>query len=239
MSTITADRRAAERSAAVRLRGSTDDVELRRAPTRRRAARATTVASILFLLLVPGVSPSAQGGPTGQRGEVVFSAQSPSQPPPWQGRHLFLPQFHPAAGQTLVAARIAVIGRVTGSVQMENSGSAPRPDVMWMLATGFSVQPPIDVPPLRLEAGDRGTADLGPNGSGRNSFRTTVDESARTSLVVTDPRVLASVFTGSGTCTFVHAAGDLSHIQPGSTLAAVLVNNSSVTITVTYVYTTP
>ncbi|MBK7876700.1 MAG: choice-of-anchor E domain-containing protein [Planctomycetes bacterium] len=180
-----------------------------------------------------------------------FGPVTPTWPPPGQPQSNFVmrvPKFNPAPGQTLIAAEVTASGSVSGSVQAENQSNLSPCNLAWTLGSVFEIdtpipgQPAISVPesidgndPLAVfdgaldYDGPSGEQHLNLNGASSNS------------ILITDPAVLASVFTGTGDLEFPHRAVDTSgHLGCGN-LSVIFENTSQVGISVRYIYcsTTP
>lgn len=195
-------------------------------------------ACAVATLLQPLAAEPFMTGAT-QQSTVVTAHFEPS-PPPWLGLDITVPKFDPAPGQTLISAQIVAIGRLTGNVMIENLGSSTCPDVTWTLASVFDVQLPVAAPDLQFTVSASRSTSLAPfDGTadfhGRDSVNSHLELMASDSVTVTDPTQLA-LLTGAGTIRFIHSAIDNSSWSGADNAEAIIINDSSLNLVVTYVY---
>jgi len=165
------------------------------------------------------------------------------QDPPWNNVPLAVPQFDPVTGQTLIRADITVRGGISGSVQAENLSTTGACVIHWCLGSSLHVDVPVSgVPPFMLNPSNCNTQTLLP-------FDGTVDyrgPSGFTQIIlpfftqsttsITDPGVLATVFTGNGNVTFNSSADDTSSHTGCGNLASLFLNHTEVDVTIVYTY---
>jgi hypothetical protein len=166
--------------------------------------------------------------------------------PPWSNVPLAVPQFDAVAGRTLVQTDISLIGSVSGEVQFENHSTTNPCTVSWCLGSSLHIQIPIPNPPP-LDAAPQvcgsdplamfdGTVDFrGPSG-----VTHIVPPTFQTATVtITDPAVLASVFTGSGEVAFTTSANDTSGHSGCANFTAIFINDTEIIVNVVYTYCSP
>jgi hypothetical protein len=166
--------------------------------------------------------------------------------PPWTNISVAVPQFNPVAGQTLVRADITARGGVSGLVEVENTSTAGGCVFQWCLGSSLEVDVPVpSAPPFMLTRQTCGADNLSVF-DGSIDFR---GSSGATHMIspsftdattaITDPAVLAAVFTGSGSVSFNTTAADTTTHMGCSNLSAVFVNNTEVDISIVYTYCSP
>jgi hypothetical protein len=210
-----------------------------------RSFAAIVALSLATLALQP--SADAQSCGAGTHASTVFlTSQFGPTSPPWSNVPLEVPQFDAVAGQSLIQADISLIGSVSGEVQFENLSSSQSCTINWCLGSALHVQIPMPSPP-RLDATPQACGsdplamfDGTLNYQGPSGVTHIVPPAFQTATVsITDPAVLASVFTGSGEVTFTTSATDVSGHSGCGSLAAIFVNHSAIIVSVVYTYCTP
>jgi hypothetical protein len=197
-----------------------------------------TITSISVCDLARG-----QGCPSGSSSATVtVSNQFGPQASPWS-HVLDVPQFDPSPGQVLLRADVTFIGAVQGSTQFENASTTGSCTVSWQLTSILTIATPVHAHPnetLQPSVTGRnflapfdGTVDYrGPSGAS-NMGLTASDQVA---ISVTDPGVLASVFSGSGAIHFdASSLDDCSHSGLGNGYG-LIIEASSIRITIDYTY---
>ena len=211
-----------------------------------RTIRRAGVLALVSMVVAQGGLRAQSCAPGGALTVTTVSVHAPSMPPPWVNLSLDLPRFHAVSGQVLLQADITASATMSGSVQGENLSTSGACVWSWCLGTLFSVDVPVAAqPPLAFQTQICGIDALsvfdgfvdfrGPSGV----THALLSQTSQATVSITDPAVLASVFTGSGTVTFHHSAADNSTHQGCSNLAAIFVNNDAVSITIAYSYCSP
>jgi hypothetical protein len=199
-------------------------------------------AALAALALSTSVQAQACGAGGHATGVSVTSSFGPIDPP-WTNVQLPVSQFAPAAGQRLIQADIVALGGVSGEVQVENLATNFPCTSNWCLASTLHVELPVpgsphlDMNPQQCGSNTLaifdGTIDFaGPSGATNHipmMFQTAT-------ITITDPVVLASVFTGSGEVGFTTSANDTSGHTGCGNGAYVFQNGSMIVVTVVYTY---
>ena len=168
--------------------------------------------------------------------------------PPWQNVPLSVPQFDAAPGEVLISAKVTVRGEVSGSIQAHYlSPQPPGCTVTTNLSSNlvFVSQIPgftnVPLPGLGIQfidalcPFDGGPIDFQPCDGVTHSNLMDDDES---SIRITDPAVLASVFTGNGNLVVQTSAADASSSSGCGNLALVFLNTTQAFLEVEYLYCT-
>jgi hypothetical protein len=210
-------------------------------------ALVATLASISFASTAVCDLALGQQCPAGSSaGTFTVSSQFGPQYPPWSLQSIPVPQFEPIAGQVLLRADVHVTGILHGSNQMENTGTTGGVNVTWTVGSNMTVATPVP---------GHGQLDLNPSISGQDSLAVydgTLDFAGRSgvsnmnlhaqdrvSFSITDPGVLASVFSGSGTIPFDTTAIDAATMQGFCNGETIFVNQSTIVVSVTYTFCSP
>jgi hypothetical protein len=209
------------------------------------------LASALAFTLLANTAGAQTCPPGTQQQTQTFTSTFGPTDPPWQNQLITVPQFNPGPGQTLIKAEITASAAVHGTIEEENtSTSGGGCDIVAQLESHLLVQypPALGIPDLPLNPNvTEGPTHLGPF-DGTNDFRGTsgmtfanlTGTDGPDTNSITDTTLLASVFTGAGNVTFTHSAVDASsHSGSCGNLIFVVLNQSQLTITVTYTYCAP
>jgi hypothetical protein len=198
-------------------------------------------AALAALALSTPVQAQACGAGTHASAVSVTSSLGPSQPP-WANVQLQVSQFAPVAGQTLIQADIVVLGGVSGSTQFEHIATQNGCTITWCLGSAVHLTLPTPTSSLDLtpqQCGSNplatydGTLDYGGTSGVTNHVPLTLQSQT---VTITDPSVLASVFTGSGEVTFTTSANDISTHSGCPNLAAIFINDTEIIVAVVYTY---
>jgi hypothetical protein len=211
----------------------------------KRSCAAITALSLATLALQPFVDAQSCGAGTHTSTISVTNQFGPASPS-WSNIPLEVPQFSAVAGQSLVQAEISLIGSVSGETQFEHLATQPSCTINWCLGSSLHVQipmpspPPLDAAPQfcgsNLLATFDGTLDYG----GTSGVTNIISPTFQTATVtITDPAVLASVFTGSGNITLTTSATDTSTHSGCPNLAAIFINDTEIIVNVVYTYCSP
>jgi hypothetical protein len=211
-------------------------------------SRRLTVAALGTILALDLCAPArSQTCPVGSSPAVTqVSNQVGPFNPPLTGLPLPVPRFQPAAGQTLIQADITVTATLSGSFMAENLSVGGGRIVHWCLASSLQVQVPVPMQPaLLFNLSDCSTDSLGPfdgvldyrgpSGVTHSGISTQLPQS----LTITDPGVLSSVFSGSGTVDFTISALDSSSATGGGNLSLVFQDHDTLQVAIAYTYCAP
>jgi hypothetical protein len=199
-----------------------------------------TIALVTLGLSSPAHA-QACGAGSQATGVSVTSSIGPSQPP-WINMALSVPQFQPVAGQRLIQADVVLMGGVSGQVRVENLSSSNGCTSTWCLGASLQITLPVPMSPVDLAVHQCGSDTLAAfdgtlDYAGTSGFTHNVPLSFQTDTVtITDPAVLASVFTGSGEVNFTSSALDTSTHQGCGSSAVIFINESVAIVNVVYTY---
>jgi hypothetical protein len=202
-----------------------------------------SIATAALAVLAFSISAQAQGCSAGSYATsiTVTNWLGPS-PPPWINVPLQVPKFQPLAGQRLIQADVVALGGVSGSTQFEHIATQPGCTETWCLGSAVHLTlptPASSLDPTQQQCGSNflatydGTLDYGGTSGVTNLIPLTLQSQT---VTITDPSVLASVFTGSGEVTFTTSADDTSTCSGCPNLAAVFINDTVIIVNVVYTY---
>jgi hypothetical protein len=156
---------------------------------------------------------------------------------------LQVPQFAPVAGQRLIQADIVVLGGVGGEIQIENLATNYSCTFSWCLASTLHVQlpvpgsPQLDTNPQQCGSNTLANFDGTIDFAGPSGATDTLPMTFQTATaMITDPDVLANVFTGGGNVIFATSATDVSTGQGCGNSERVFYNGSMIIANVVYTY---
>jgi hypothetical protein len=173
---------------------------------------------------------------------TVATTLGPSNPP-WTNLPILVPQFSPAAGQTLIRADITLRGGVSGSVELENLSTTGPCTANWSLASSLEVDIPVPNQPPFISMPSHSGIDNLSTYDGITDFRGTSGVThiipptfTQSDLTIIDPGVLASVFSGSGNVSFLSSAlASSSHTGCGN-LATIFLDDTEIIVSIVYTY---
>jgi hypothetical protein len=199
-------------------------------------------AALAALALSTPVQAQACGAGSHATAVSVTGSLGPNQPP-WTNLQIQVPQFVPVAGQRLIQADLVVAGGVSGLILVEDLSPNFGCTATWCLASTIDVTllapgaSPLELTPHQCGSNDLaafdGTIDFsGPSGA-TNNLATTFQTAT---VTITDPGVLASVFTGSGEVNFTTSASDRTSVAGCGSSAWIVINHSLIVVDVVYTY---
>ena len=205
--------------------------------TARRRFASIPLSALVMALLAAAVR--AQSCPPGSvTGTLTKVSVTPTWQPPWSAVSQPVPQF---ALPTAILTRVDITVACSASVAVsgENSSSAPC-DFAWTIGSACRIDMPIG-PPVFLAPTASGIDSLAAfdgvaDGRGTSGFGHALLLQDQAQRSITDPALLARVFTGTGSVAFASTVDDASSHSGCGGLLATFTNHSWVTITLTYTY---